>query len=465
MATIFLHPTPTEDESRGFFSQLKGKFWHSLETPERTIRTFQMAAHLLRQPWIWTDRRLLHRLGTLERLGLWRVQEWRDDEPVRRARHDFFAAFRDLAGPRLKSIPDWPERRRLNSFLAKVESHLGVPTPYCRPTRARLELTDACNLRCPMCPQGFWDWKKNYAEEWLLDRAASLYPWINEIDLTSLGETMLSPYFNQCLERLEPHLMVQLVTNGLLVNDRNALLLAKHITELHISIDAAKTETYRKMREVESFPKVLENSRRIVRFKKEVGRGLPVLVFNFTITQKNLEDLPDVIRLASEIGFDRVHANFLSVWVPSLNQDSVYWIRERACEVLDECDELARSLGVEFLHPPKPIPEHEEQSDFHRFCAEAWEFIHLRAEDKITVCCMGAEEYHAPQGADWEAIWDGPAYQSFRKKVNLPDEFAPPLCRNCLFGRDVKPGHPRYHFHEKAVAEHIQGEVKDPFKP
>ncbi|MCG3199095.1 MAG: hypothetical protein GHCLOJNM_03604 [bacterium] len=456
-----------ERPSEGLFSfvgGLKGKFWAHIERPDAYIRALRVATPLASQEWFWNDRRLLHRLDSLERFALWKGEEWRADKDVEETRRAFLKGLRETVGPRLKEMPDDGERRRVNQWLARLEARLGVVDPYCRPSRARLELTDACNLRCRMCPQSFWEWDRNYAEEWILERARSLYPWLLQLDYTSFGETLLAPLFKQALLEAPTHAHTVLISNGLLINDDWAqFLVENHLSELHVSIDAASRGAYQAMRGVDAFERVVENAKRLVGVKKRLGKSSPTLVFNFTLTRKNIDDLVPLIRLAAEIGFQRVHMNYLMVWIAENSEDSVFWIRDRACEAVDEADRVARELGVEYFHPPKLLREHEGVERFETFCPEAWEIIYLRSMGKVSVCCMSADEFVPPPEMSWEEVWDSPAYQAFRRRVNLPGDQAPPLCRNCFYGRDVQPGDPRFHFFSEALVEHLKDTPKHPY--
>lgn len=455
---------PSLGTSSSWLGGLKNRFWNELEEPSGFLRMLRLSRPVANQSWLWSDRRLSHRLASLEKLAFWKSEEWRLNPEIESTRREFLTGLRESIGPRLKKIENLNERRRINRFLTRVEARLGVVDPYCRPTRARVELTDACNLRCPMCPQSFWEWDRRHADEWILERARSLYPWLTQLDFTSFGETLLSPLFRKALRDSPSHAHTLLITNGLLVNDDMAeFIVSNNLSELHVSIDSASPEAYLAMRGVDGFKRVIENCRRLVRAKLKAGKQEPVLVFNFTLNRKNFEELEPLIQLAAEIGFQRVHANYLLVWRPDLRGDSIFWIREQTCELLDRCDDLAARSGIEFFHPPKPLAEHEGRERFERFCPEAWEFIHIRAVGRIAVCCMSADEFEAPPEMSWEEIWDCPAYQNFRRMVNLPGDEAPPLCRNCHFGRDIQPGDPRFHFFEATLDEHLTGQAKDPY--
>lgn len=452
------------DTSSSWLGGFKKRFWSELVEPSGFLRMLKLTRPMANQAWFWSDRRLLHRLVSLEKFAFWQGEEWRSNVEIESVRREFLASLRESIGPRLKKVENPDERRRLNRFLTRVEARLGVVDPYCRPTRARVELTDACNLRCPMCPQSFWDWDRRHADEWILERARSLYPWLTQLDFTSFGETLLSPLFRKALRDSPAHAHTLLISNGLLVNEDMAeFIVSNNLSEMHVSIDSASPEPYRAMRGVDGFERVIENCRRLVRAKHKAGKSDPKLVFNFTLNRKNFSELEPIIRLAAEIGFQGVHVNFLIVWRPELRGDSIFWIREKTCELLDRCEEVATNCGIEFFHPPKPLPEQEGRERFERFCPEPWEFIHIRAVGRIAVCCMSADEFEAPPEMSWEEVWDSPAYQNFRRMVNLPGDEAPPLCRNCNFGRDIQPGDPRFHFYESALEEHLTGHTKDPY--
>jgi MoaA/NifB/PqqE/SkfB family radical SAM enzyme len=449
---------------------LKEWFWKKQESPVIFIRTLQWATIILQLKSYWDSSRLLHRLGTIERLAKHKSEEWCENELVEAARLDYLRAFRELAGPGLKAVEPPDERRRLNRILSKAESRLGVHNPYCRPFRMRIELTDACNLRCYMCPQSKGGWKPSNATDWMIGRAESLYPWVSEVDYTSFGETLLSKNFERVLHNSPPHARRVLITNGLLIDDAMAhLLIESGLSDLTISIDASTAETYQSIRGVDTFERVLENCRRMVRKKIELHSSTPRLYFNFTLSCRNMHDLSGLIHLTSEIGFQGVHLNYLMVWDEKLREDSVYWIQEETCRIIDEARQLAGELGIEFEHPPKPDEPVKGNPKGARSCTEPWEFMNFPAKGSITICCLGAEEIIASEGTGWEEVWDSLPYQNFRKRVNLPGDLAPPLCRNCTFGNKIPTSDPRYHFICEHFEEHIADKPKvlnnEPGKP
>ncbi len=98
------------------------------------------------------------------------------------------------------------------------------------PQRVVLELTAQCNLRCAMCPRNYIQEKNGYMAEGLWKRL------IDEIAVTSpgtiilpfwRGESLLHPNFTEFVRyALDKSLPIHLSTNGHLVTEQNAAILA-----------------------------------------------------------------------------------------------------------------------------------------------------------------------------------------------------------------------------------------------
>jgi len=445
----------------GIAAKIKTGFWESMGRQDRYARGLHVATALLANGGQIGWRTFLHHIPVVERFAFWNLEEWSADPDVRVDRERFLRQIREFAGPRLRTLLPYSERRLLNRFLSRVESFLNVPNPYCRPSRARLELTDDCNLRCRKCPPSVWQWKRHYAGQWILDRARSLYPWIEFLDLSSFGESFLSPLFGEMMKTLPSHLHTYLGTNGILLNEELTRLLVEYPpSEIHVSIDSADRATYQEIRGIDAFEKVLRNCRRISEEKTRNGAVLPKLYLNITLEARNLDQVVPSIELASNLSFQGVVANHLTVWSKKERARSIYWHREETCDHLDEGDRAARRVGVEFHHFRKPLPDEEGTESSQRHCSDPWQSIHLRASGHIATCCLEAEEYEAPESVSWEEVWDGPDYRDFRQRVNLPGNQAPPICQVCFLCKHIPPGDRRFHLLDDAFLAHTKDGVR-----
>src|ERR1700688_4361649 len=59
------------------------------------------------------------------------------------------------------------------------------------PYRCYLEVTNQCNLRCPMCGQSWFEGKRSYVAEPILNKIKELYPYLQEISVFGFGESLV----------------------------------------------------------------------------------------------------------------------------------------------------------------------------------------------------------------------------------------------------------------------------------
>lgn len=431
------------------------------ETPDNYVRSLDWGRRFLEKGPSLARWLLDSHLGDFEKFAFYVDPKWDRREEVLRGRTQFLETLRNLAGPRLKKTKPPEAKRRLNRFLSEVESYLAVPDPYCRPSRARIELTDDCNLRCRKCPQSVWKWKRRDDGERMVEQGKTLYPWIDFLDLTSIGEVFLSSHFESFLESVPAHVHTYLNTNGILMDDEQRKILLRHPpSELHVSLDAATQETYKIVRGSRSFDRIVENCRKLAEEKAQAGLSRPRLYINTALERCNLHELPQLLRLAADLKFQGVLAEYLTIWRPEDRDYSVYWVREACCEVMEKADVLARELGVEFHHYSPPYAPDPNLDLSEVICKEPWQVIHLRATGTVTTCCLQAEEYEFPEDSSWEEVWDGPAYGKFRTRVNSKGEDAPSICRDCFMVGKVAPGDPRFTLLDEAFARHGTEESK-----
>jgi MoaA/NifB/PqqE/SkfB family radical SAM enzyme len=438
----------------GLFGSLKAHFWRTLAKKRNYLRALRAAESALSKPWLWSKKRILFRLESLERLAFWKEEDWRGEREIDSRRTELMRTIQGLCGPRLREIDDWGEKRRLNRFLSQVESRLEVPTPYCRPRICILEFTNQCNLRCSMCPQSFREWERSYAGEEILERARGLYPWLEVLDLTSFGESLLSPLFWKALKEAPPGVRTKFMSNGHLVDPSVAeRLVGGQLSSLQISLDAVSRETYRDIRGVDGLEKVLGHCKAVVAAKERHSSLFPCLEFKFTMRRSNIDELIPLIQMAAEIGFQGVEAHFLIVATPEVEADSLHPKLDRVRTVLEKADRVARDLGVRFTRPPVPGLEGGVKEGG-GFCLEPWEMLFLRATGEVSVCSNSPANFHLLSGESLEDLWDGPKYQQFRRVVNLEGKDAPPICRSCRSAKKIGADDPRYHFVQSSLEEH-----------
>lgn len=211
-----------------------------------------------------------------------------------------------------------PERHRAialqhdNSTLNQKELLAGQTSLTSTPPSLGIDLHGVCNVK-PPCVYCEWDFSKNLEGE----RAdvpftrETLKEWGPFFDNTStlincsIGEPFMMKNLNELLEIFgRTGKTVQMTTNGQILTDRNIQNLVGMPIDLYVSLDAATPETYAKLRN-NTFDKLVANLRRLVIAKG--GRGkMPYVHMVFMPMRCNLHELEDFVRLAADVGADRL---------------------------------------------------------------------------------------------------------------------------------------------------------------
>ncbi|MDR1658160.1 MAG: radical SAM protein [Deltaproteobacteria bacterium] len=169
------------------------------------------------------------------------------------------------------------------------------------PIHLDVDVTTVCQLRCPMCPAGrpednhfpgfgiFMD-KKIFMEA--LKQAQSFG--LKSLRLGMTGEPLLIESIDQWVAAAADYglLDISLITNGqLLTYEKSLKLIKAGLTRLMISVDAATSETYAKVRPKGDFERLEKNIRDFWRAKSALASPLPLLRLSFVITKQNAGEM------------------------------------------------------------------------------------------------------------------------------------------------------------------------------
>ncbi|MBI5814123.1 MAG: radical SAM protein [Nitrospinae bacterium] len=146
------------------------------------------------------------------------------------------------------------------------------------PTRIWIEPTPSCNFHCGYCPNGMEDAKfdKGLMKMELFTRVIDeLAGALNDVNLFHRGESLIHPKLNEMVRYCSDRgIKTRLHTNaGLLTGERAAKLIEAGLSYISFSVDGYTKEVYGKNRLGGDFDTTMENIRRFLAIKKEMGRG------------------------------------------------------------------------------------------------------------------------------------------------------------------------------------------------
>ena len=212
-----------------------------------------------------------------------------------------------------------PLSKRWNLVKAGMNLLYRRPRVSNMPLHMNFELTNYCNLRCPVCPTGAeaMTRRKMAMDPALFSQVidetghylltASLWAW---------GEFLLHPQLDQILQASLRHRFISLLsTNGQnLDNERIIETLIKYPpTCLIVAIDGVTDETNSQFRVGAKLAPALAGVRKLAKEKQRYSLDLPILQMRFIVMKHNENEVENLDNFARENGFDMLSLRSLSI--------------------------------------------------------------------------------------------------------------------------------------------------------
>jgi MoaA/NifB/PqqE/SkfB family radical SAM enzyme len=316
------------------------------------------------------------------------------------------------------------------------------------PEEIYLEVTNRCNLRCRTCPQFYGMAERFHDLTWNRFLAITdQFPLLRRVVLHGIGEPMLNPDLGRMIRHLKARgAYVLFNSNGLLLRGKKAAdLAASGLDELRLSIDGGTPETYRAVRGVDGFDRILGNLRRFARLKDDLSVDSPRVSLWVTLMRLNAGDLPRLVRVAAAGGVREVYLQrlvFSGRGIATSEQALYRRAGEAERAAIAEAQSLAGELGVELrgsgeLGPAELVNSPPRGDAPWRGCHRPWRLMYVTANGNVLPCCIApftrqpyAEIVLGSLDNQTVAdVWDGAAYQRWRRA--MLDGEPPAACKGC----------------------------------
>lgn len=299
------------------------------------------------------------------------------------------------------------------------------------PRRLVFELTNACNLNCIMCGRNAADFKPTVFDMDVFRSFEPLMDTVEEVTLMGWGEPTIHPNFIEMLEIINKHSARKyFCTNGMNLKKIKDAVFDYNVDVFAVSLDGATDETNGRIRRGSKIDVITEDLKDIVQIKKERGLQYPWINFVFCAMRSNLHELPDLVRLAAEIGIEEVKVVYLTVFGDDLMSESLWGHEEKVSRVFDEAVAVGEELGIILKLPH--IPGQDEAGDkLHKDCFVAWRDFFLGSDGFVRPCMSTPVQFFQyDMSKDFMDIWNAPEYQKYRAEVNNMQRMADP-CKRC----------------------------------
>ena len=158
-----------------------------------------------------------------------------------------------------------------------------------------------------MCSENNHDAKYVFSDEQFND-LVEIMPYLQRLVLRG-GEVFLYKNFDKLLDEIyKNNVVVEILTNGLLLNEKNINKLVRMNAVLDFSIDSPIKETYEFIRKGASFEKLISNILLLNKIKEEMKSNAKFNI-NMVVMKRNYKEIPDMIKFAKKYNFQGLNLN------------------------------------------------------------------------------------------------------------------------------------------------------------
>ncbi|MBV9539579.1 MAG: radical SAM protein [Acidisphaera sp.] len=327
----------------------------------------------------------------------------------------------------------------------QTEGRTAADMPVC----LYLEVTNRCNLLCETCPRTFEALEPPADMSWeLFTSIVDQVPDVARVVLHGVGEPMLVKDLPRMIRYLKARgTYVLFNTNGTLLAPRKRReIIETGLDELRVSLDAAEAQSFLRVRGKDMFDRIVRNVTEFTALQREIGALTPKVSLWLTGLKETVDQLPDFVRLAAQIGVREVHLQrlvFDDLQRGMMRGDLSLFERTQTEEetAIAAAQALGRSLGVELdasgaTEPGLSLKRTQDDKPWST-CRRPWSLMYFTAHGRALPCCIapfsarGYETYTLGDATQQtlREIWNGAAYGDLREQ--LVGEVPPKPCQNC----------------------------------
>jgi radical SAM protein with 4Fe4S-binding SPASM domain len=332
-----------------------------------------------------------------------------------------------------------------NARLNLEETRARHVTLRSMPRFVMIELTQGCNLRCPMCRT-----RQIGYNERVLDRdvfaplAEVLFPTAEIVDVRGWGESLLAPDIDDIIGLVASYeARCRVVTNLSLTKPGTLDLLADTNSMIDISLDAADQKTLDVCRPGARLSLITRNAKRLSQRLAEQGHPADSMRVMATLQSITLDRLDELVIWAAEVGVPQVVLN--EVTLAPGDPLAVVGVEDQVDAAVERARAVADAAGIELFAGSalgrcagvrKDVP----------FCIHPWTYATVGYDGSVGYCdhLIGPMMPFSHMGqittTTFADIWNGEDWQNLRRWHVLPDRQDTPTyhaCYRCYQHRNV----------------------------
>ncbi len=300
------------------------------------------------------------------------------------------------------------------------------PIQWGKPFSISLEPTTSCNLRCPECPSGLRAFTRPIGmldTNFFKKTIDELHNRLCYLIFYFQGEPYLNPDFLDMVKYASiKKIYTATSTNAHYLTPENAKRTVESgLDRLIISIDGTTQEVYQQYRVGGKLEKVLEGTKNIVHWKKELNSKTPYIFFQFLVVKPNEHQIEDIKKLAVEMGVDDV--------------------RFKTAQIYDyeNGNELIPTIAKYSRYKKLANGTFAIKNKLLNHCWKLWHSCVITWDGRVVPCCFDKDATHQfgdLKNDTFSNIWHNKNYNSFRTQL-IDGRKNIDICANCSEGTKV----------------------------
>ena len=319
----------------------------------------------------------------------------------------------------------WNGTKVLGSFYASRLTNKPVQWGY--PVSISFEPTTSCNLRCPECPSGLRAFTRPTGmlqNDFFKKTIDEIHKELLYLIFYFQGEPYLNPEFLSMVKYAsEKKIYTATSTNAHYLTDEIAKKTVESgLDRLIISIDGSTQEVYQQYRVGGNLEKVLEGTRNIVKWKKELKSKTPFIFFQFLVVKPNEHQVEDIRQLAKSVGVDEVRFKTAQIYEYETDPNNLI-------PTIDKYSRYKKNDGGSY-------------SAKNKMANRCWKMQHANVitwDGLVVPCCFDKDATHQLgnlKQQSFKEIWHNDNYKQFRGELKKSRKNID-ICGNCSEGVSV----------------------------
>lgn len=329
--------------------------------------------------------------------------------------------------------------------------------PY--PKEVEVEVTTRCHLKCILCEHTYWKnetYKKKDLSYEDFVKICNQFPKLRFINVTGEGTCFLNKDFIKMLEYLSNRGVYTLFVESFDLFDEPLIrkVVELGVDRIEVSVDAAKKETYEKVKVGAKWDTMVKNLKILRDVKRECGSPFPYVFFRYVITTLNKDEMGDFLDFVKDVDVNLGRTTDVEfAGLLTFKEIEKYDVNSLDDSLLKKIEKKANKNNIYVAWPAHTRRKTQHMRTSMANCAK-WRQPYIMIGGDVVIDCAVLMSNNRENliktrlgnvlEQDFHDIWHSERYKAIRKSVNKRKGPISILCKGCRGYDDIVEREKKY---------------------